>query len=175
MFAFLAGSRRRIHLLDNSGVRGQYAHRPHNQRRRHTLKSFTTTQLKWGILLTLLLSPPAFAQYGGGGMGSGSAAPTYGSGKAIAAGVGAAAAGAGVLYLTLHHRGVVTGCVQSGNDELSLVDSKKHQTYFLLPGSTDLKSGELVELRGKRSKDGNGDQTFQVSKVVKHLGVCSIQ
>jgi hypothetical protein len=137
------------------------------------LKSFRATRLLRGILLTLLLSTPAFAQYGGGGMGSGSAAPTYGSGKAIAIGAGAAAAGAGVLYLTLHHRGSLTGCVQNGDDGLSLVDEKKHQTYSLLPGSIGLKSGERVELRGKKSKDGKGAQTFQVNRVIKNLGACS--
>jgi hypothetical protein len=170
-FAYLAGPRHWIHSLYISGEHEQYGDKPNNPKRRHSLKSFTATQLTRGILLTLLLSVPAFAQYPGGG---GSATPTYGSGKAIAVGA-AAAAGAGVLYLTLHHRGSLTGCVQSGDDGLSLVDDKKHQTYSLLPGSTDLKSGERVELRGKRSKDGKGIQTFQVSKVVKTLGACSTQ
>ena len=137
------------------------------------MKSFATSQLARGFLFTMLLSATAFAQYGGGG----SAAPSYGSGKAIGLGVGAAAAGAGVLYLTLHHRGSLTGCVEAGDGDapLSLVDDKKHESYSLLPGSSDLKAGERVELRGKRSKDGNGAQTFQVSKVVKNLVNCNTQ
>src|SRR5215469_11865155 len=64
-----------------------------------------------GISLTLLLSGPAFAQYGGGGMGTGTSgsgtpsygAPSYGSGKAIGIGVGAAAAVVGIA-LYVHHR-----------------------------------------------------------------------
>jgi hypothetical protein len=137
------------------------------------LKSFARNQLVRGFLFTLLLSAPAFAQYGGGG----SAAPSYGSGKAIGVGVGVAAAGAGVLYLTLHHRGSLTGCVEASDNDapLSLVDDKKHETFSLLPGSADLKPGERVELRGKRSKDGKGAQTFQVSKVVRNLGGCSTE
>ncbi len=137
------------------------------------MKSLTAIQLAHGILFTLLLSSSAFAQYGGG---TGST-PTYGSGKAIAAGVGAAAAGAGVLYLTLHHRGSVTGCVIANDSDtpLTLVDDKKHQTYSILPGGSNLKSGERLELRGKRSKDGKGAKTFQVSKVVKNLGSCDTQ
>jgi hypothetical protein len=154
-----------------SGEHGHHADKPNNPKRRHDLKSFTTAQLTRGILLTLLLSVPAFAQYPGGG---GSGTPTYGSGKAIAVGA-AAAAGAGVLYLTLHHRGSLTGCVQGGDDGFSLVDDKNHQTYSLFPSSTDLKSGERVELRGKKSKGGKGTQTFQVSKIVKNLGACSTQ
>ena len=144
------------------------------------MKSFTAVRLTKAILLTLLLSAPAFAQYGGGtgtgGMGTGSAAPGYGygSGKAIGIGVGAAA-GAGVLYLALRHRGSMTGCVQGGDDALIVVDDKNHQTYSLLNSGADLKSGERVQLKGKRSKDGHGAQTFEVSKVVKNLGACNAQ
>jgi hypothetical protein len=137
------------------------------------VKSFLAIRLASGIVFSLLLCGSAFAQYGGGSTGS--SAPSYGSGKAVAAGVGAAAAGTGILYLTLHNRGSLTGCVQGGEDALNLVDRKNHQTYSLVPGSADLRSGQLVELKGKRSKDSKGAQTFQVSKVVKNLGACSTQ
>ena len=136
------------------------------------MKLFSAVRVTSGIVFSVLLCGSAFAQYGGGSTGS---APSYGSGKAVAAGVGAAAAGTGILYLTLHNRGSLTGCVQGGEDALSLVDKKNHQTYSLVPGSTDLRSGQLVELKGKRSKDSKGAQTFQVSKVVKNLGACSTQ
>lgn len=136
------------------------------------MKSFSAIRLASGILLSLLLCGSAFAQYGGS---TGSAAPSYGSGKKVAAGVGAAAVGTGVLYLALHNRGSLTGCVQGSEDTLSLVDKKNHQTYSLVPGGAGLKSGQLVELKGKRSKDSKGTQTFQVSKVVKNLGACSTQ
>ena len=143
------------------------------------MKSFTVAQLTRAILLTLLLSTPAFAQYGGGtgsgGTGSGSGTPSYGygSGKAVGIGIGAAAAGAGVLYFALHHRGSLIGCVKGGDEALTVVDDKNHQTYSLLNGGVDLKSGERVQLKGKRSKDGDRPRTFQVSKVVKNLGSCN--
>jgi hypothetical protein len=141
-------------------------------------------QLVVGISLALVLADPAFAQYGGGGMGSGSGSgstgtgstgygsPSYGSGKAIGIGVGAAAAGAGVLYLALHHGTSVTGCVQSGDDGLTLVDDKK-KSYRLLPGGADLLPGERVEIRGKKSQAGATVQTFQPKKLVKNFGSCS--
>src|ERR1700737_2916889 len=126
-------------------------------------------RLGLGICLGLFLSSSAFAQYpSGGGMGGGGTPGTpgyvppkggYGSGRAVGIGVGAAAAGAGVLYLALHHRGSVNGCVKAINDRLSLFDEKTGQTYSLLPGSTDVKSGERVELSGRRSKDAEGTQT----------------
>jgi hypothetical protein len=133
-----------------------------------------------GISLALLLSGPAFAQYGGGGMGTGTSgsgtsgygAPSYGSGKAIGIGVGAAAAGAGVLYLALHHGSSVTGCVRSGDDGLNLVDDKNKKSYVLLPGGADVRPGERVELKGKKSTEEGKGQTFQARKLVKNLGAC---
>ena len=132
-----------------------------------------------GISLALLPAGPAFAQvYGGGGgvgMGTGStgtATPSYGSsGKAIGIGVGAAAGGAAVLYMALHHAGSVTGCVQSGDDGLIILDDKK-KTYLLMPGGADLVPGERVELRDKKSPAGATAQSFQAKKLVKNLGSC---
>lgn len=133
-----------------------------------------------GISLALALAGTAFAQYGGGGgMGTGTTgtgstgygSPSYGSGKAIGIGVGVAAAGAGALYLALHHAGSVTGCVQSGDDGLTLVDDKK-KSYRLMSGGLDLVPGERVELRGKKSQAGATGQSFQPKKLVKNLGSC---
>ena len=140
-------------------------------------------RLAVGISLALGLTGPAFAQYGGGGGGTGTGmgtgtgstgygSPGYGSGKAIGIGVGAAAAGAGVLYLALHHAGSVTGCIQSGDDGLTLIDDKK-RSYRLKPGGADLVPGERVELRGKKSQAGASGQMFQPKKLVRNLGSCS--
>jgi hypothetical protein len=134
------------------------------------MKSLLVTRLVSGVLFTLLLCGPAFAQYGGG-----ATAPSYGKGKAVAVGVGAAAVGTGVLYLTLRNRSSLTGCVQSSEDGLNIVDEKNHQTYSLVSGRSDLKSGQLVELKGKKSKDSKGAQTFHASKLVRNLGACSAQ
>jgi hypothetical protein len=143
-------------------------------------------QLAAGISLALALAGPASAQYGGGGMGSGTGStgmgstgtgstgygsPSYGSGKAIGIGVGAAAGGAAVLYLALHHAGIVTGCVQSGDDGLTIVDDK-NKSYRLMPGGADLVPGERVELRGKKSQPGPTGASFQPKKLVKNLGSC---
>ena len=141
----------------------------------------TVIRFVTGISLALLLSGPAFAQYGGGGgMGAGTSGagtpgygtPSYGSGKAIGIGVGAAAAGAGVLYLALHHGSSVTGCVRSGDDGLNLVDEKNKKSYVLLPGGADVRPGERVELKGKKSTGEGKGQTFQPRKLVKNLGAC---
>jgi hypothetical protein len=137
-------------------------------------------KLGLGLATTLLLAGTAFGQYGGGTMGgtgggSGSSAPNYGSGngKAIGIGIGAAVAGAGALYVAMHHRGSINGCVrQAADDRLSLLDSKSGQAYSLVLGSADVKPGEEVKLSGKKTKDAQGNTAFEVKKVEKDLGAC---
>lgn len=133
------------------------------------MKLFTASQLTGGLLFVQLLTGPAVAQYGGPG------APTYGTGKAVAVGAVAAGAGAGILYMTLHHRGSLTGCVEGSDPTMRLVDAKKHQIFSLLPGGANLKSGMRVEVRGKKTKDQEGTQAFRVSRVVKTLGNCGTE
>lgn len=133
-----------------------------------------------GISLTIFLASSALAQYGTGtGTPStpGYVAPKsgYSSGKAIGIGVGAAAAGAGVLFLALHHRGAVTGCVRQTDDGLRLVDEKKNKSYALEPGSVNVKPGDRVELKGKKSTGNGGAEMFEPTKVVKNLGSCGAE
>jgi hypothetical protein len=136
-----------------------------------------------GVCLATFLSSSAFAQYGGGGTGMGTGTPGtpgyvapkngYGSGKAVGIGVGAAA-GVGVLFLALHHHGAVSGCVQQTDDGLRLVDEKKNKSYALQTGSVDVKAGDRVQLKGKKSS-GDGAEMFEPTKVVKNLGSCSAE
>src|SRR5882762_5547877 len=143
---------------------------------RHALR------LGMGICLATFLSRSAFAQYGGGGMGTGTPGTPgyvppksgYGSGKAIGIGVGAAA-GVGVLFLALHHHGAVTGCVRQTDDGLRLVDDKKNKSYTLEAGSVDVKPGDRVELKGKKSSGNSGAEMFEPTKVVKSLGSCGAE
>jgi hypothetical protein len=139
--------------------------------------------LALSICLTLVFSTPARAQYpGGGGTGNGGGtgstggyvAPKggYSNGAAIGAGVGAAA-GAGILFLALHHRGMVTGCVQPADDGMRLVEEKKNKSYLIAPGSIALTAGERVELKGKKTTEA-GASTFQAKKLVKSLGSCTV-
>lgn len=132
-----------------------------------------------GFSLPLLAASQAAAQYGGGGGTMGGGTPGYtppkgGYSSAKGAGIGAgAAAGAGVLFLALHHRGFVTGCVQPAEDGLRLVDEKKNLSYALVSGDVYLKPGQRVELKGQKSKSESGTQTFEPKKLIKDLGTCS--
>ena len=135
-----------------------------------------------GICLTAFLAGSALAQYGTGGTGMGTGTPGtpgyvapksgYGSGKAVGIGVGAAAAGAGALFLIMHHHGAVTGCVRQSDDGLRLVDEKRNKSYALETGTVDVKPGDLVELKGKKSSGNGGAQMFEPTKVIKNFGTC---
>jgi hypothetical protein len=134
------------------------------------------------IGLAVLVSSQALAQYGGPtGTTGAPGSPTYtapkggygSSGAAIGAGVGAAAGG-GALFLVLHNRGAVTGCVAPTSDGLRLVDEKKNKTYALAPDSIALQPGELVRVKGKKSTDHDGTSSFQATKVLKSMGSCKI-
>lgn len=134
-----------------------------------------------GFSIVCLAATQASAQYSGGGgtMGgstsgsSGYTAPSGGYSSAKGAAIGAAAAaGVGALFLVLHYHGRLTGCVQPGEDGMRIVDEKKNKSYTLIRSGVDLKPGELVELKGHKSKDGDGNQTFQAHKLLKILGTC---
>lgn len=122
--------------------------------------------------LSLALSSSARAQYGGG-MGSSSGSHSYGSGTGIAIGA-AAGAGAGIAYLALRNRGTLRGCVQQSADGSSALVSENDKTTYALVAGKDvvLAPGERVALKGKKSKDDSGKQTFEVQKLVKSYGAC---
>jgi len=141
-------------------------------------KSFTEFAVRCALYLTLTAS--AFAQYGGGTGGGTSSTGVYTAPKGgyksstgIAIGAGAAA-GAGIAYLALHHRPAAVGCVQQSSEGSKLMNEKDKKTYMLL-ASNDvvLSPGERVSLKGKKTKDDNGNLTFRATKVVKDYGPCS--
>jgi len=131
----------------------------------------------FGLALVVSISATAIAQYpGGGGTGTypGGTRPSYGSKGAVIGGVVAgAAAGAGLLYWKLHNRAKLQGCVTGDGNKL--VSEKDNQTYSLTnQQSESLKPGERVELFGKKAKDASGEPTFEVHKMSKDLGQCTL-
>jgi hypothetical protein len=121
------------------------------------------------LALLALVPATAIAQYPGGG-----ASPNYGSKGAVVGGVAAgAAAGAGLLYWKFHNRAKLQGCVAATGDKL--VNEKDSQTYNLSnKQNKSLRPGERVELLGKKIKDASGDPTFEVHKMSKDLGQCTV-
>jgi hypothetical protein len=144
---------------------------------RYILRATLATAVILGI------SNLAVAQYGGGGGMSGGGMPgsptytphgTYSSKGAIIGGVvGGAAVGAGLLYWKLHNRAKLEGCLSGDGDRL--VNEKDNQTYSLANKQNEtLKPGERVELLGKKVKNDSGEPMFEVHKMSKDLGQCSV-
>jgi len=131
--------------------------------------------------LILALCNLAAAQYGGsGGMGGAMpGSPTYNPNRSYSskgAIIGGVAAGAavvgGLLYWHHHNREKLQGCVTENGDQL--VNEKDNQTYNLANNQNEsLKSGQRVELIGKKTKNEAGEPTFEVKKMNKDLGMCT--
>ena len=67
----------------------------------------------------------------------------------------------------------MTGCLAGNGDKL--LNEKGNQTYNLTnKQNVTLTPGERVELLGKRIKDSSGEPTFEVHKVSKNLGQCTV-
>ena len=121
------------------------------------------------LALLVSISATALAQYGGPG-----STPGYGSkGAVIGGAVAGTAAGAGLLYWKLHNRSKLQGCVTGDGD--TLVNEKDNQTYRLTNTQKQtLKTGERFELLGKKTKADSGELGFEVHKMSKDLGQCTI-
>ena len=99
---------------------------------------------------------------------------SYGSKGAI---IGGAAAGAavigGLLYWRHHHRSKLLGCIAGSGDKL--ISDADSQTYRLSTQHTEsLQAGERVELLGKKIQDDSGEPRFEVNKMSRDLGKCSV-
>ena len=136
------------------------------------LRVFRLTNLGRAIVALGLLasiSATAVAQYGGPG-----STPSYGSKGAVVGGVVAGTAvGAGLLYWKLHKRTKLQGCVTGDGDKL--VTEKDNLTYRLTnTQKRALKTGERFELLGKKTKADSGEFGFEVHKMSKDLGQCTV-
>ena len=122
-----------------------------------------------GIALIGITSGAALAQYPGGG-----AAPSYGNKGAVIGGVAAGAAvGAGLIYWKTRSHAKLQGCVAGDGDKL--VSEKDKQTYSLSnKQNQSLKPGARVELVGKKTKNAAGEPIFEVHKMSRELGQCTV-
>jgi hypothetical protein len=142
------------------------------------------SRLVLGMALGLAVAPAGFAQYGPGGspgMGGTSSGTTsgvytppkggYSSTTGIAIGA-AAAAGATAGYFFMRSRKAMVGCVEKSAEGVHLMNQKNNKAYALDAGTLDLKPGERVKLKGKKTKGDSGAPHFAATKLVRDYGPC---
>ncbi len=98
------------------------------------------------------------------------------AGDQVLAGVIVVAVAVGVLvtYLIVHQahkRSVITGCVTSGANGMSVTDEKDQRIYALSGAPVGVKPGGRMTLEGKRKRSGK-TLVFEARSVTKDLGPC---
>jgi hypothetical protein len=96
---------------------------------------------------------------------------------AIAATTTAAAIAVVVTVASVHHRRkkiVITGCVISGENGMTVTDEEDRKIYALSGNMTDIKPGDRMKLEGKKVKLKSPDKTFvwEAKEEIKDFGVC---
>jgi hypothetical protein len=81
----------------------------------------------------------------------------------IAATTTAAAIAVVATVASVHHRRkkiVITGCVISGENGMTVTNEEDRKIYVLSGNTTDIKPGERMRLEGKKVKPRGPDETF---------------
>ncbi len=133
------------------------------------------TRFLLGISLCLVLSASAFAQLGipvGGTTTGGSGSKGGISSTAVIGIAAAAAAGVALAHGVFRHRGSLIGCIDASRDGVKLMNEKDKNTYALVATGDDLKPGDRVELKGKKTRDRSGNRIFVVQKLSNRFGAC---
>jgi hypothetical protein len=91
--------------------------------------------------------------------------------------VGVAAALVIVTVVVIHQsskKRKITGCVNSGENGMSLTDEKDKRIYALSGNTAGIKPGERVTLQGKKIKPKGANNTFvwETKSVTKDFGAC---
>jgi hypothetical protein len=131
-----------------------------------------TQKSLWRVVLIAVLSvalaTPAHAQ-------STHIGPS--TGTIVGAIVGVAAALVIVTVVVIHQsskKRKITGCVNSGENGMSLTDEKDKRIYALSGNTAGIKPGERVTLQGKKIKPKGANNTFvwETKSVTKDFGAC---
>jgi hypothetical protein len=121
------------------------------------------------VALSVALSTSAEAQTGGGKIVS--------TGTIVGVIVAVVAVVVVIAVVVIHEsskKRTITGCVNSGENGMSVTDEKDKRLYALSGTTTDVKPGDRMTLQGKKikPKDGGKTLTWETKQVAKDLGAC---
>ena len=128
-----------------------------------TLKHFWSGVLI--VVISVVLAKPAKAA-------------GYPSGGAIVAGIVGVVAAVVIVAVVIIHKSsskrTITGCVNSGEHGMSVIDDKDKQSYALSGKTTGIKPGDRMTLQGKKTKTKEAGKTlvWETKQVTKDFGVC---
>jgi uncharacterized membrane protein YbjE (DUF340 family) len=93
---------------------------------------------------------------------------------AIAVAVAAVVVVAVVLIHRSSKKQAIAGCVNSGENGMSMTDEKDKRIYVLSGNVAGIKPGDRIALQGKKVKPKGNDKivVWEVSRVTKDSGVC---
>ena len=100
------------------------------------------------------------------------------AGEQVITGVVVVSAAIGVLVTVLilhykHKTSVITGCVTSAANGMTLTDEKDKRMYILSGDPVGLKPGDRMTLEGKRKQSGQ-TPVFEARSVTKDFGACQL-
>ena len=121
------------------------------------------------VALSVALSTSAETQTGGGKIVS--------TGTIVGVIVGVVAVVVIAAVVVIHkssEKRTITGCVNSGENGMSVTDEKDKRLYALSGTTTDVKPGDRMTLQGKKIKSQDAGKTllWETKQVAKDLGAC---
>lgn len=101
----------------------------------------------------------------------------YPSGGAIVAAIVGVVATVVIVAVVVIHKSsekpTITGCVNSGENGLSMTDDKDKRLYALSGNTSGVEPGDRMTLQGKKIKPNAGKALgWETKHVAKNLGVC---
>ncbi len=117
------------------------------------------------VTLSVILATPAEAK-------------GYPSGGAIVAAIVGVVAVVVIVAVVVVHKSTekrtITGCVNSGQNGMSVTDEKDKRSYELSGNTSGIKPGDRVTLQGKKIKPKDSTKTlvWETKQMTRDLGVC---
>ena len=110
------------------------------------------------------------------GLVSGPIGPKISTGEIVGVVVGAVAVVAVIVFVVIHYskKRSVTGCVNSTENGMTIVDEKDKQVYKIFGSTLGVKPGDRMKLHGKKQKSNGSDKAllWETENVTKDFGVC---
>jgi hypothetical protein len=94
------------------------------------------------------------------------------TGRDVGITLGVVGAGVALTFLAVHGEHVVKGCIVADQGGLSL-GTDDGQRFKLVGDTASIHAGEVLRLKGHKSREKSGHRDFLVEEVAKDYGACA--